>query len=302
MRGLAAVAALLGGLGGCRFAIDGIAPPGGKGGDAAVAGDLRAGDAAAGPDLASAPDLADACGTLGQPDPMALQARCALGASPAVDGKLDDWPAGTITTPLTLATSIDRGGDLLWTGNPAVDDADSSVTFGLRWDASYLYLGARIRDNVRGDLSGPFFFNHDAVEVYLDGLDDMTDAYAADDHQLIAQADAQYQEYANGNAVNPPAKGVIAAVGPDDGVAADWALELAVPWKVLGGAAPALGRELGFDLLLDDDDNPVNSQTDHWLLWFNKGGSNCDFQFCGGGSCVPSCSTRAFGTLQLAGR
>jgi hypothetical protein len=254
-------------------------------------------------DSAAQPDLGDPCAPLQNPDPNALQVPCTIGSPPTVDGVLTDWPAQAFGSTLDHGDAIDQGGFLLWTDDQVIDDADCSAQFGLRWDESYLYIAAHVRDDVRGSFGGALFYQHDALEVYLDGAHDRSDIYGADDHQLIAQADGKWQEFANGVSVMPPTMGIKFAAGSDDGVAADWSFEMAVPWSRLGGTPPAIGREIGFDLLADDNDDPKNPGTGHWLLWVNAGGNNCPPNLCGGaGQCYPSCSTQSFGTIQLAGR
>jgi hypothetical protein len=76
---------------------------------------------------------------------------------------------------------------------------------------------------------------------------------------------------------------------------ANWTLEMAVPWTLLGNKAVAPGRTIGWDFGVDDDDNLITNQINHFMLWAANGDTM-------GGPTQPCCSTHAFGAAQLVGR
>ncbi len=286
------IAAVALALAGCRFTIGALDPLA----DAGAADDLAVPIDQAGPvDAARPPDLApDPCGTLAMPDPQAAQAACVIGKPPLLDGKLDEW--GPLPYGATRATADYQLG--MWTNIPAVDDADCSYQFALAWDAQNLYVAMKAFDDVR--IGGPGDAGDwlvDSLEVYLDGGHESWDGYDANDHHYIIRPDGSGGSYVPAGWVGGVPSAVTVATGSGDGVAADWSLEAAIPWGLLGGAPPQAGRILGFDTQMNDDDVPAPGDT-HVLVW-RRNANPCNG--CGG-PCFPFCSTRAFGTAQLAGR
>lgn len=226
--------------------------------------------------------------------PGILVAGCVIGAPPLIDGKLDDWSAAAFTV-LDRANAAFVDGTASFTGTTAIDDADSSGSFAVRWDLNALYVAVKVTDDVRGlHPTETHYWLDDAVEVFLDGDGARTAGYNSDDHQLIVRADGQMQETRNEIPVPLP-PGTVVAVAVASGGAASWTLELAVPFADLGDAAVHGGRELGFDLLIDDDDSLNTSDRKHLLGWVNllAGASPCP---------APYCSTAAFGRVVLGGR
>jgi hypothetical protein len=301
---------------GCAFRVAPLRTPA----DAALAGatDLAGGDDsadAAVPDLASlptgAPDLArtsdggdDPCGGPHVPGAHQLLARCVIGAAPTIDGDLGDWRDNEFTIRLDRASADTALGP--FTGKPSSDDADTSMRVALRWDAAFLYLAAYVRDDVRGPSAeggNQPLWNYDAVEVYVDGQRDAAGPYDADDLQLILTEDGVAGAYKNGSAAPLPG-GFLGVTGawaaPVD--AADFTVEMRIPWSALGWTAGASGGVLGFDLLLDDDDATGGmppTQTHALVLHEPAGACNSG---CSPPACTPACNTAAFLPLVLGGR
>jgi Carbohydrate family 9 binding domain-like len=279
----------------CRFTVDGV------GDDAAAPGaDLASSGADQGaPDFAPAPDLADPCGTVASPDPSAAPAACVIGTPPVIDGDLADWPAARFTQTVTHASAGTYQAGA-WTGSFSTDDADCSAEFALAWDASFLYVAVRAFDQTRASPPTPNDWEVDSLELYVDGLHDRTDAYGADDHHFILRTDGTGHDYDTSGAGHALPADLVRAVGAGDGVRADWSLEAAIPWSLLGGAAPAAGRVLGFDVQMNDDDNPIRAGDTHWLIW-RVATTTCDC-WSPASTCYPACNTKAFAALQLQGR
>ncbi len=295
---------------GCHFSVGSLDGVGGNGGNGGGGGD-NADLATSGDDLAtgSADDLASvgSGGDLAMPsgppdmavDPCAnapalgagnVAAQCVIGDAPVVDGNLGDWPT-SLFAPLTRSTAgVVASGS--WTGVPATDDPDLSARWAVRWDTSNVYIAVSVVDDIRQTPSSSALTQNDCVELFFDGNHDRTVSYGSDDWQLVYTADTRTQAYQNGNTVNlPTGVNVQKAWG---GVSPNWTLEVAVPWTLLGGT-PTLGRVIGFDLKLDDNDTGLSTRDRDLVLYYNAGN--------GGGSCsAPYCRTDAFGAVQLQGR
>ncbi len=255
---------------------------------------------APGDDLASAPgsDLAMVAGAGDLADPCAnppalgagnLAAQCVVGNPPTVDGDLADWPSNLFTA-LTKATAAQADGT--WGTDPASNDATLSGRFAVRWDLGYVYVAVSVTDDIRNTPnSSPYVTDNDAIELFFDGQHDRSISYStADDWQLVYSEDSQLEEAQNTIGNNWPA-GTAQKVVLGSGAA--WTLEAAVPWSALGTSA-SLGKLIGFDIKIDDNDGGLPRARD--LVMYYDAGS-------GGGSCAaPYCRTDAFGTVQLQGR
>ena len=279
---------------GCRFniaALDDVAGNGTRAGDT----DLGAGGVGGNApprDLGAAPDLLpDPCaGPAPTHDAHRLGAACAIGSAPTVDGDLSDWPAA-LFAPVDHASAADATGS--WSG---VGDLDSSARIAVRWDLANLYVAVAVSDDDRQTPSTTLTEN-DACELFFDGGHDRTLDYAADDWQLVYSADRQKAAYQGVDGFGNPVvagwpAGAVQALrdGPDG---ASWTLEAAIPWSALGGTA-ALGRVVGFDLKLDDNDGGGPTR-DRALVLFDEAE--------GGGPCrAPYCRTDWFGAVQMMGR
>jgi hypothetical protein len=278
---------------GCRFSIAALDDVGPRGGETDLGvGGVGGNGGDPGPDLGAAPDLA--------PDPCAvpapthdahhLGAGCAIGSAPTVDGDLSDWPQA-LFAPVAHATAADATGS--WSG---VSDTDSSARVAVRWDLQNVYVAVAVSDDRRETPSSTLTEN-DACELFFDGAHDRTASYGSDDWQMIYTADRQTAAYQGvdglGNSIAvawPTAAREAWRDGPDH---ATWTLEVAVPWSALGGT-PSLGRVVGFDLKLDDNDSAYSTR-DRALVLFDEAP--------GGGLCrAPYCRTDWFGAVQMMGR
>ncbi len=274
-------------FGGCSFGIgevplDGAGPP--------------PPDLGHSPDLVQ-PDLApDPCGGASaapDADGGIVGARCVIGAPPTVDGKLDDWKSADFTA-LNHRNAAQQGGT--WSPSATQDDADCSARFALRWDQVYLYFAVEYDDDVRGvhPASGlGTIYLDDAVELYLDGNYDRTDIYGSDDFQFIVSADGRAGSFKN-TVLQSSFPMEVLHQSAATGTAQNWGLEMAVPWSLLGGV-PGQGRTLGFDLQLDDDDNPGAQVQQHYVIWIDNPSAI-------GTLTQPAESTHSFGAVQLLGR
>jgi hypothetical protein len=166
----------------------------------------------------------------------------------AVDGSLDEWKDYP-QVDLNVETA-DRIHGVL-----SSVEGDSSVTVYSAWDDAYLYLAARIYDDVLVHDSENLS-DDDAVEFGLDGLHDHQ-GEQADDHSYTIRVDGVL---ANSGTLVTDGNEILATRILTDG----WSLEMAVPWTLLGGQL-ATYRTIGFTLGLHDDDD--GGDADAHMIW-----------------------------------
>ncbi len=208
---------------------------------------------------------------------------CALNRTMAVDGDLSDW-SGVPFTSLTRATAGSTKGTGTWSPDAAINDADISGLFALQWDDQFLYMAGRITDDVRAlHPASADYFKDDCFQIYLDGDLSRTATFGADDHALLIRADNATQRYfrANNTTLAGLDGGMLSATRNADAGAAGWTVEVAVPWALLGPAAVARGRVVGFDLIIDDDDDLAVQVREHYLIWAQRVSVGaCDEPYC----------------------
>ena len=145
-----------------------------------------------------------------------------------VDGKLNeaDWFLSNDITKCVMGT------------------CNNTATFGLLWDNTYLYVGAKVLDgSLRNDSA--YVWDDDSVEVYIDPSHNHGTPYDSLDRQFIKG----YND--SGLFSKGSAAGVLHASAPIFG---GYTVELAIPWTNLG-LTPTVGRTIGFDVGYNDDDN-----------------------------------------------
>ncbi|MDB4968360.1 MAG: Ig domain protein group 2 domain protein [Myxococcales bacterium] len=277
--------------GGCQFSVNALAPNGLGQSDLGVGGDLATVDTdLAANDLAPGPDIADPCGTPPALGAGNIAAQCVIGSPPTIDGDLSDWTAASLAGFTHVSAAQSTGA---WDPVEATNDGDSSARFFVKWDLNYLYIAAAISDDIREtpNNTGPGLTDNDALEIFLDGAHNRTQAYDSTDWQLIISADNKKAAFQNAVAKTFPS-GIMFALG---GASPSWNVEVAIPWASVGGSG-TIGRVLGFDIKLDDNDSG-NTTRDRGLVMY--------YTAVGAGS--PPCSalycrTDSFGAVQLQGR
>lgn len=182
------------------------------------------------------------------PDPISSSEHTAeaAGGSKTIDANASDWN-GVANYPIAevCPTCV----------SPVASDLAAS--FRVAWNNTYLYILAEISDN-EVDLTGASeIYEHDGIEVMIDGLRDRASSYGSDDHQIFIQAD-----------------GVTAAAGhtPGDGkiiaatrqLSGGYIIEAAVRWDFIGGNPPSDNQLYGFSVAVNDRDNETRESQ---LLW-----------------------------------
>ena len=166
-----------------------------------------------------------------------------------IDGYITDWDA-TIYDAKTVVYGADNRDS----------NADLSATIMVAWDNTYLYLGARVKDDVFvQNATGMYMYKGDSIEVLLDKFvswDYYLRALSSDDYQLgispgspslghNPEAYLWFPSYIAG----PRANVEIAVVKVTPG----YHIEVAIPWSIFG-IDPADGMHFGFAFSVSDND------------------------------------------------
>ncbi len=171
---------------------------------------------------------------------------------PVLDGIWDEWHERSTEYP---ARSLVYGGNE-WVG---ADDLEAS--YRVAWDANYLYLAMKVKDDVYAqNASGSELYLGDSLELLLDTnlQGDLADrALSADDFQLgfsgglgdVNGVKEAYLWFPRDRAGSQG--GVTIAAVRQGGVTR---IEAAIPWSVFG-VTPAAGQRYGFAISASDNDD-----------------------------------------------
>ena len=179
-------------------------------------------------------------------------------SSPTIDGNWAEWVDNTVNYPIQSLVY----GASTWTGN-----ADLEGSYILGWNATYLYVGVKVHDDVYVQHeTGQWIYLGDSIELLIDTDlygDFYTEALNGDDIQLgispgnptVGNNPEAFMwfpaEYAGGRS-----QVAIAAYMVDN----VYRMEFRVPWSILG-VTPWSGERLGFAISITDDDNPSSNET-----------------------------------------
>jgi hypothetical protein len=166
-------------------------------------------------------------------------------SAPTVDGTLTEF-AGANSVSLTGTTN--------------------STDLRLMWDSDNLYLGAITQDTaletVQTAHDAPTIYNDDAIEIVIDTDND--GVYDTTDYKFIVNAaeityDASGPSFTLSYEPTYPAPQVV-IVGTLNSAGADtsWAIEIALPWSILG-ITPAADNVYGINVQMDDRDSGVRT-------------------------------------------
>jgi hypothetical protein len=181
----------------------------------------------------------------------------------AVDGNLSEsvWQ---VLYPIQNPTSGSQFDNVGW--------------FGMAWDSTNLYYGFKILDNqTRNDSTDPW--QDDSIEAYLDGGNEGSTTYDGNDFGFVMgwNDSALYEQ--NGR--------IFGVQFASADVAGGYAIELAVPWALIGGTVTP-GRVVGIDGMTNDDDN--NNDRENQLAWTGATNNHQDTSAFGDGILVDSCT------------
>lgn len=194
-------------------------------------------------------------------------------APPTIDGTVDNmWNDPAIKT-------FDAKTVLIGTGPFTNENLSGSAK--AMWDDTYFYVLVQVKDNILINDSANNY-QDDATEFYFDGNNGKTTNYQAGND---VQYTLRWNDAIVGTNNNIPVIGIVKSMIANQ--AGDgYVLEVKIPWSNIG-VTPSIGKEVGFDFMLIDDDN--GGDRDGKVSW-NSASDNA-YQ-----------NTSVFGTIELAGK
>ncbi|MDD2709927.1 MAG: sugar-binding protein [Verrucomicrobiae bacterium] len=171
---------------------------------------------------------------------------------PAVDGSFDEWRNGH---PFKLGAVHRRGisDSSTWRG-----DEDLSSTVYAQWDEHGLYLGVEVNDNIFSSphAEGRMIWANDALQIAFDTLNDGIgdQNYDNNDHEYtvsLAKGGKVNIWHIIGDKDAKPANDVCASVERAQGKIF---YKMVFPWSSLTPMIPQRRRDLGFNLVVMDND------------------------------------------------
>lgn len=190
-------------------------------------------------------------------------------SAPVIDGVMD------AAYEVAQVASIENRAN----GSDPTSEADLSVSAYLMWDADNLYVLYDVTDDTLSNDSGSSW-EDDTPEIYIDGGNEKR-SFADGGYD---ENDLQYEFGWNATTPtgNSPNEGNVegveyAFVDKEDG--SGYLLEAVVPWA-RSAVTPTVGLEIGFELMVNDDDSPeeVVGTRQTKSSWFAPDGQDVAYQ------------------------
>jgi len=168
--------------------------------------------------------------------------------------------SGPVVVNTSTAPVIDGAEDAAWTKAPTnliAQVINGPIQTGSTWQAMYdatnLYLLVKVKDaNV--SRIGTQDYDRDGVEVYIAGNNNKSGAYDnSTDHQY--RFNWHTIDSITGGTNNKA--GIVYAIPTTTG---GYTLEASIPWTTIGGTAPFNGKDIGFDIDINDQQNNIGSR------------------------------------------
>ncbi len=234
--------------------------------------------------ISDLPPIRELFGPISQLAQMVAQAKAQVGHAPA------QGSAPVCIPPAGRAPTIDGNADEIWEGvpshaishvtyTPPTSEADFSARFQAMYDKQALYVLVDVTDDQLVSDSAESWLD-DGVELFIAADNNKSDVYGDQDYQYHFDWDGTAP--AMGESHHNKTNGVQYAFARTD---KGYRLEAKVPWATLG-TTPAVGKKIGLDVHVNDDDDGGDRDTK--LMWFGQ--RDIAWQ-------QPS----AFGTAELAG-
>jgi len=272
---------MMSGIAACRFDGGGIAPADDVGDDDVGDDDSGGVDADVTPPPDAAPGHPDA---MPPPQPAAglLIAKPAHGpvTLDGDDDEFDEAGAMAVTWPIQGAAIYQRE------SQSYVASAAARVAAIHDHDAIYFYVEV---DDVVQQFDSSEVWNDDGVSLFLDVAGDASGIFGIDDHEIVVRGDGLWKDYGPGGALTALSGEAI----PEGG---GYRMELRIAKDSLGAT---VGEDLGFDLLVTDDDGWNDNRYDALGVWFASSRPECETCCLNETQNMPWCDTTLFGTLRL---
>ncbi|MCS6823844.1 MAG: hypothetical protein NZ529_06070 [Cytophagaceae bacterium] len=150
-----------------------------------------------------------------------------------IDGNEDDWG------------NISFNENFMLVEGKLNNTADLHVKYKQCWDKDYLYFLVQVTDDkLMSDSKHPW--SDDGVEIFIDGDNNKSKSYDADDFQFIFAY--------NKKEVTEPHSGKVTNVSfAQKAISNGYIMEIKVPFNLIG-ANPEKGKEMGLEIMVNDDD------------------------------------------------
>ena len=201
--------------------------------------------------------------------------------TPAIDGKLADWPTCFISMDSTSNPTRDLGANGMF----------PSGRFSVARDSTHIYFAAEVMGVLPlGDQPPPAIYQNNSISFYVDGDGHPTAAaYGPHAAQIVIDHAGQVQSFRSGTTITLPDMATAAKTSQ-----ATYTIEMAILPSTLG--MTSFGSSLGFDIGFEGGDGTTQTSE---VIWFES---------CGPPACVctnasaddaPFCDGRDFGTVAL---
>jgi hypothetical protein len=140
---------------------------------------------------------------------------------------------------------------------------DLFATYKTTWDETNLYLLVNVTDNTKHYEPGTYPWNDDAIELFIDGNNDKSTSFDDNDHQYIFRwNDTIVYKYINATAQPNNPAGVVCK---QSNTSSGYVMEIQIAWDEIG-ITPSADKPIGFDILVDDDDD--GGALDKRVIWY----------------------------------
>lgn len=189
--------------------------------------------------------------------------------APVLDGVLDDavWQRAEIQR-LDEADQFYAFGkqenQATWTG-----PADLSADIRFAWDEQYLYLGVEVTDDIAGPVKPDYdVWQQDGLQMLIDPM--RTSAHKVGKYDYAVGEDAgkhRVRCYLSADGSIQLGDITTWKVATRRGENGNITYEIAIPWSAILPFQPATGANLGFTLILNEDDG---FGRDSFMTWFGN--------------------------------
>ncbi len=172
---------------------------------------------------------------------------CQLNNPPAIDGYDNDW---TVDSMFFVSKVL---------GGTVANPSDLSAEFRIGWDDTYLYVFGKVNDNSLNNDSQNIW-DDDSFELYIDGGNEKSTTYDANDYQLMFRYNDPIAYNVSGGVNNPQGLDFV-MVNTNTG----YDIEIRLNYSFIGIPPVVEGGRIGFDVHVNDDDN--GGARDKFISW-----------------------------------
>ena len=175
----------------------------------------------------------------------------------------------TVIAPqVSVAPTIDGNiTETNWNLNKTIEKQASgtknnTATFGVLWDANYLYIAVKVLD-ASITTTNTNVYDNDAIEIYFD-MNNNGGAFDASDRQWVKVVNSTsiWEKLGAGTGASTTTSKVISATKLITG---GYTMEFAIPWSNSFGITPNTTSLYGFDIAFDDCDGTTTRNNQY--MW-----------------------------------